>query len=146
MAKLECRRSPYRTPIRSMNGFTLIELMIVVIVIGILAAIAMTSYESSVIRTRRGAAKGCLLDSAQAMERYYTVNTAKPLSYEDGPAPTCSVDVTKFYTVSFDGTPDATSFKVQAVAKGRQATKDAACATLSIDHTGKQLPAAGDCW
>ena len=56
------------------TGFTLIEVMIVVAVIGILAAIAYPSYQESVTKTRRSAAQGCLVEMAQFMERFYTTN------------------------------------------------------------------------
>ena len=58
----------------SIQGFTLIEVMIVVAVIGILAAIAYPSYQESVTKTRRSAAQGCLVEMAQFMERFYTTN------------------------------------------------------------------------
>lgn len=56
------------------SGFTLIELMIVVAIIGIIAAIAYPSYLDQVKSTRRGDAQGALASFANAMERYYTQN------------------------------------------------------------------------
>lgn len=55
-------------------GFTLIELMIAVAVVGILAAIAYPSYQDSVRKSRRADAKSALLDAAQRQERFYTEN------------------------------------------------------------------------
>ena len=59
---------------KNTKGFTLIELMIVVALIGIIAAIAYPSYQGYVEKTRRGNAQGSLLQFASAMERYYTQN------------------------------------------------------------------------
>lgn len=56
------------------RGFTLIEVMIVVAIIGIIAAIAYPSYLEQVKSTRRGDAQGALMSFANAMERYYTQN------------------------------------------------------------------------
>jgi len=55
---------------RRTSGFTLIELMIVVAVIGVLAAIAYAVYQNHVLKTRRLAAATCLLEYGQYLERY----------------------------------------------------------------------------
>ena len=58
------------------KGFTLIELMIAVAIVGILAGIAYPSYQDSVRKSRRADAKGALLGFANAMERYFTENNS----------------------------------------------------------------------
>lgn len=54
------------------NGFTLIELMVAVAIVGILAAIAIPSYQDSVRKSRRADAEGALMNFANAMERHFT--------------------------------------------------------------------------
>jgi type IV pilus assembly protein PilE len=69
---MKAERFPGR--VASALGFTLIELLIAVAVVAILAAIAIPSYSAYIVRGQRAAAKAVLLQTAQAMERYYTVN------------------------------------------------------------------------
>ncbi len=139
-------------PARGMRGFTLIELMVVVLVVAILAGIAFTSYDFAMVKTRRAAAEGCLMEQAQFLERYYTVGNAsgtKLFTYADAVPPQCSADVTPHYTVAAPTvSADGKGFTLSAVPKGRQAAKDTKCGTLTLNHQGVK-GAAGDvgyCW
>lgn len=130
---------------KSSKGFTLIELMITVAIVGILAAIAYPSYQQHVLKTRRTAAQGCLQELAQWMERYYTSN----MTYAGAnlPLTSCRNDLANFYTFTFSGTPDGTSYTLQAVAQGAQANDEVSgtsCSPLTLDHQGTRSPAA--CW
>lgn len=55
-------------------GFTLIEIMIVVAIVGLLAAIALPSYQSYIARGNRAAARAALSQAAQYMQRFYAAN------------------------------------------------------------------------
>ena len=59
---------------RSVRGFTLIELMIVIAIIGILSAIAFPAYRDYVRKAKRGEAKAILLENAQRLQSFYSTN------------------------------------------------------------------------
>src|SRR5690606_39345918 len=65
------------------QGFTLIELMIVVAIVGVPVAIAYPSYTDSVRKGKRGQAKGQLVELAQRAERYRTVNNGSFAGFWD---------------------------------------------------------------
>jgi len=136
---------------RMAAGFTLIELMITVAIVGILVVAAVEGYDFATIKARRGAAKGCLQEMAQYMERFYTTNLAydKDTTGANVTPPTCSQDVTPFYTVGpAAGEPTASTYKFQAVPTGRQ--HDSTCGTLAIDYKGVKAASGtggvAGCW
>ena len=133
---------------RSVTGFTLIELLVVIAIVGILATIAVSSYQDQVVKSRRAAAASCLQQGAQFMERYYTTN----LSYVNAPRPECDAEVRAHYAQpSFVGTPAAKTYSLQIVPSGAQAAKDTLCGTLSINQQGVRgeggtATSADQCW
>lgn len=122
-------------------GFSLIELMITVVIVAILAAAALPSYQGAVTKTWRNKAAGCLTEMAQGMERRFTA----ALSYE-GPAGTpdllppnsCTTEdgMAARYAFGFSVTPTANAFTLRAIPQGEQAARDTLCATLTIDQSG----------
>jgi type IV pilus assembly protein PilE len=141
---------------RRANGFSLIELMIAVVIVGVLAAIAYPSYTDSITKTRRRAAEACLSNFATHMERFYTTNlrynqTSAGVAMDNAALQALALDCASpqntgaHYNYSFVAV-DAASYTLQAVPFGVQAQRDAQCDTLTLDQTGARNASAAGCW
>ncbi|MCW5222482.1 type IV pilin protein [Verminephrobacter aporrectodeae subsp. tuberculatae] len=152
---------------RPQRGFTLIEVMIVVAIIGILAAVAYPSYKEFMARSRRAQAKTVLIGAQQWMERFYTEN----FRYDKNSATVAVTDASQFpsrFSVSpvpgegapvYDITVEATSstYTVKATRKAGTVMADDRCGDFSLDHLGRKKltghsgfpddkTASADCW
>lgn len=136
---------------RSQIGITLIELMVVVAIIAILAAVALPSYQEHVRRAARVQAQGILLENAQFLERNYTLTNRYDLNAEgnatalpvttsprtgEGPA---KYNITAAY-------PDSQSFTLTATPTGSMAGDTCGNLTLSQAGTKGAGGNVADCW
>lgn len=121
-----------RHPQKVQLGFTLIELMIVVAIVGILSAVAYPSYTEYVRRGHRADARAGLLQAQQWLERAATATGAYPTTL---PATlTWANDATKRYTISIGGPATTSSFTLTATPKGAQVGDK--CGNFTVTHTG----------
>ncbi len=131
----------------SVGGFTLIELMITVAIIGILMVIALPSYRSYVERSNRSAAASYLLEVANMQERNFLDERAYATSMADlGASPPAEVSANYTVTTTADNAATPPSYLVSAAPTGNQSGD--ACGTLTLNHLGVKGHTAGAsrCW
>lgn len=137
------------------KGFTLMELMITMAIIGIIAAVAYPSYIKSAYKGRRAEGKAALNLAAQTLERCYA-NYGLYNSGNCGEVATLASGTAsqphQYYTIttsSISGT--AYTIQAKAVSSGPQA-KDTGCTTFTLNSNGQQgsgastTSDAGSCW
>jgi type IV pilus assembly protein PilE len=118
------------------KGFTLIELMIVIAIVGIISAIAYPSYQDSVRKARRGDAQASLVEAANDMERFYTENN----TYLGIAWPS---NLTGDFYILAISAQSVSAYILQATPTGAQLSDN--CGTLTLSSTGAKTPAI-DCW
>jgi type IV pilus assembly protein PilE len=135
--------------LRRQLGLTLIELMVVVAIVGILAAVAYPSYQDSVRRSARADAQSDMAQIVQTAERFFTTNNrydqdraavALVLPFSQSPRTGGAR-----YTLSYNAT--ATTYTLTATPAGGQVGD--ACGVMTINQLGATTPAAGSgrpCW
>jgi type IV pilus assembly protein PilE len=134
---------------RRMQGITLIELMIVVVIVSILAAVAYPNYQEFTARAKRNEARAALLRLATNQERFYLNNntfTQDLTQLGFSTTPTWTTE-TGYYTIQVTAA-NASNFTATAtyLQGGSEAAK---CASFTIDGRGAKtsLPdPPGDCW
>jgi type IV pilus assembly protein PilE len=129
-----------------MRGITLIELMVVVVIVGILAAIAYPNYQDFTSRAKRNEARAALLRLATNQERFYLNNNTfttdmTQIGFSSSPFTT----ETGYYVVSVtSATPSNFSATATYQHGGYEANK---CLTFTIDGRGQKTSGPDtDCW
>ncbi|MDP3218312.1 MAG: type IV pilin protein [Deltaproteobacteria bacterium] len=153
---IPCPRFERQATSSRQGGFTLIELMITVVIIGILAAIAYPSYTQYVLRANRAEARSILLETAQFLERNYTTanrydldSAGNAVALPFARSPKSAVAGTEKYDITVANA--AQTFTLNATPDGVM-TGDA-CGTITLTNAGVQGAAGvtagaivNECW
>jgi type IV pilus assembly protein PilE len=126
----------------TLQGFSLIELLVAICILGILAGISYPSYISQIQKARRSDAHTALLLLAARMEYYFTEHneyTGADLN-KLGLRETSAQNFYRLEIVS----PSPSSFKLTAIPIGPQASDP--CGSLSLDHINQKNASQSNCW
>lgn len=143
------------------NGFTLVELMVVVAIVGILATIAYPNYTQYVAKTKRSTAKTSLSAVSARLEQYfldnktYTTNMtligfpADPMYINSGGDWVAAAANTNTYQIDITAA-DARTYSISAIPQNVQVDADADCGTLTLNQAGTKGATGADgvagCW
>ncbi|MGB0937202.1 MAG: type IV pilin protein [Colwellia sp.] len=130
-----------------LRGFTLIEVLITVAIIGIIAGIAFPSYTDFVNRSNRTEGQRELMRLANLQEQYFVDNRTYTTDMTKlGMAADPYLTENGHYSIDSTTQNTGTSFILTATAKGSQATKDTDCTTMTITETGQKGAESTTCW
>ena len=123
------------------RGFTLIELMMVIVIVAVLATIALPAYQGFVVKANRGEAQAYLLKAAQRQQLFF--NDTRTYASDPNDLNIAIADrVSSNYDVSIAVDPNAPpTYTITAAPKSGTAQVDDG--TLTIDNTGQKQRAGG---
>lgn len=141
---------------KTQHGFTLIELMMVIAIVGILAAVAYPSYTQYIVKSNRSAALGFMLAVASKQEQYILdarsyATDMTALGYPDSSIPK-EVKDNYAVTVTANNTAPPPTYTVTATPTDtyKQLSRDTKCGTLTLDQAGNKgksgSGSVADCW
>jgi type IV pilus assembly protein PilE len=135
------------------KGFTLIELMIVVVILGVIAAIALPAYQGYAQRARRADAKTSLLELQMAMEKWRANNPTYTTDMTDLGYAGATNQASKegYYTLDIPSAASAAGYTLTAAINNGTAQNGDGCGTftITVSNGGEDYTAGGndsDCW
>ena len=89
--------------VRRKSGFTLVEILIVITIIGVLVSIAYPSYQQYIVKANRAATQQFLLEAASVQHQYFLANNGKGYAHEDAinSLVSTSSNVSTYYAITF---------------------------------------------
>lgn len=127
-----------------MQGFTLIELMITVAIMGVLTMLVYPSYSDFVVRSNRAEAPRELVRLANLQEQLFVDSRAYTTNISDLGVGSTATYETPSHNYKISSTVVENTFTLTADAQGAQKTKDTDCIKIEITDTGKKTPIS--CW
>lgn len=136
---------------KKQNGFTLVELMIVIAIIGVLGALSFPSYDSYMKKSRRADAKVGLSKLADRQERFYLQKNTYADSFGAAGLNTSATSDEGYYTFSISSTNLVNGYVLTATAKtDKSQADDTGCTVMTLSSTGVKAPDGvgtdKDCW
>lgn len=136
----------YKIIMQKTKGFTLIELMIAVSIIGLLIGVAYPSYTDFVLRSNRTEAQRELLRLANLQEQLFVDRRRYSANMTDlGELVNPLITESGYYSIAATVANNSTTFIMTATAQGHQ-LKDTSCLTLTINELGQQGATSTTCW